>query len=312
MKYVIETKNLTKKYGELTAVNAVNLQVKEGEIFGFLGPNGAGKTTTIGMLTTLVNPTSGTALVAGYDFTKEAAQVRSVIGVVPQSFSLFPELTAEENLWYIGKLYGMKEPAIKEKAAMLLKTVTLSEHSKRISGTFSGGMKQRLSVAASLMSSPKILFMDEPTTGLDPQSRVALRELTKQMNRSGITILYTTHDMEEADKLCDRIAIMNMGSIIALGTSDNIKRTLEDQKTIEIELKNVSRNILSDLKKLPFIKSVEYSGKIINLKINNMENVFFRLTDFFSKRKQKVDEIRIKEPSLEDVFIHLTKKGLRD
>lgn len=312
MKYVIETRNLTKKFGTLTAVNAINLQVKEGEIFGFLGPNGAGKTTTISMLTTLVNPTSGTALVAGYDFIKEAAQVRGIIGVVPQSFSLFPELTAEENLWYIGKLYGMKELAIKEKAAMLLKTVTLSEHATRVSGTFSGGMKQRLSVAASLMSSPRILFMDEPTTGLDPQSRVALRELTKHMNKSGITILYTTHDMEEADKLCDRIAIMDMGKIIALGTSDEIKRTLEDQKTIEVELESVSGEIISELKKLSFVTSVEHNGRIINLGIKKTENVFFKLTDFFSKRKQKVDEIRIKEPSLEDVFIHLTKKDLRD
>ena len=312
MKYVIETKNLTKKYGKLTAVNGVNLQIKEGEIFGFLGPNGAGKTTTISMLTTLVNPTSGTALVAGYDFIKEAPKVRSVIGVVPQSFSLFSELTAEENLWYIGKLYGMKESAIKERAAMLLKTVELSEHSKRVSGTFSGGMKQRLSVAAGLMSSPKILFMDEPTTGLDPQSRVALRDLTKQLNKSGITIFYTTHDMEEADKLCDRIAIMDRGNIIALGTGSEIKSTLEDHKSIEIELDNAPNDILSDLRKLPFVKSAERSGRIINIKIKKAENIFFRLSDFFSKRKQKVDEIKIIEPSLEDVFIHLTKKDLRE
>ena len=151
MKNIIETKGLTKKFGPLTAVNGINLQVKEGEIFGFLGPNGAGKTTTISMLTTLVKPTSGTALVAGYDFIKEAAEVRSNIGVVPQTFSLFPELTAEENLWYIGKLYGMKESAIRERTNYLLKTVALVEHRKRISGDFSGGMKQRLSAAAGLM-----------------------------------------------------------------------------------------------------------------------------------------------------------------
>jgi len=312
MKNMIEVKSLTKKFGSFMAVNGINVQIKEGEIFGFLGPNGAGKTTTISMLTTLLKPTSGTALIDGYDCIKDAAQVRSMIGVVPQTFSLFPELTAEENLWYIGKLYGMKDFSIKEKTSSLLKTVVLSEHAKRISGAFSGGMKQRLSVAASLMSSPRILFMDEPTTGLDPQSRVALRELTQQLNKSGITIFYTTHDMEEADKLCDRIAIMDKGAIIALGTSDEIKRKLEDHNSIEIELEEVSNFILSELKKLPFVASVENSGRIINLKVKNTSNVFFKLSDFFSARKQKVVEIKIKEPSLEDVFIHLTKKELRE
>ena len=173
-------------------------------------------------------------------------------------------------------------------------------------------MKQRLSVAASLMSSPRILFMDEPTTGLDPQSRVALRELTQDLNKSGITIFYTTHDMEEADKLCNRIAIMDKGRIITLGTSNEIKRKLEDHKSIEIELESVSHSILSDLKKIPFVVSLEHSGRIINIRIRKTENVFFKLTSFFSERKQKVDEIRIKEPSLEDVFIHLTKKELRE
>lgn len=252
MKSIIEIKSLTKKFGTLTAVNGINLEVKEGEIFGFLGPNGAGKTTTISMLTTLVKPTSGTALLGGYDIIKDASYVRSIIGVVPQFFSLFPELTAEENLAYIGKLYGMKDSAIKERTNYLLKTVALSEHRSRISGAFSGGMKQRLSIAASLMSNPKVLFMDEPTTGLDPQSRIAIRDLTRELNKSDITIFYTTHDMEEAEKLCERIAIMDKGSIIALGTSEEIKRSVKN---------------------------------------NNR---------------------RVKELSLEDIFIHLTKKDLRD
>ena len=312
MKNIIETKNLTKKFGTLTAVNGINLEVREGEIFGFLGPNGAGKTTTISMLTTLVKPTSGTAIVAGYDFIKEAAEVRSNIGVVPQTFSLFPELTAEENLWYIGKLYGMKDSAIKSRTNYLLETVTLAEHRKRISEDFSGGMKQRLSVAASLMSSPKLLFMDEPTTGLDPQSRVALREVTKELNKSGITILYTTHDMGEADKLCDRIAIMDKGSIIALGTSEEIKRMIKDEKTVEIELESVSSEIINGLKNLPYVSSLHHNGKIIYVNVRSTKGIFFKLSDFLLRKKQKVREIRIKEHSLEDIFIHLTKKDLRD
>ena len=230
MASIIKTSDLTKKFGNLTAVNGVNFEVSEGEIFGFLGPNGAGKTTTISMLTTLMKPTSGTALVAGYDLIKNASYVRSIIGVVPQSFSLFPELTAEENLEYIGKLYGMKNHVIKERMDELLKIVALYEHRGRISGEFSGGMKQRLSIAASIMSNPKVLFMDEPTTGLDPQSRIAIRELTSSLNKSGITVVYTTHDMVEADKLCDRIAIMDKGKIIALGTSSEIKHKMKSER----------------------------------------------------------------------------------
>jgi len=312
MKSILETKGLTKKFGTLTAVNGIDLQVKEGEIFGFLGPNGAGKTTTISMLTTLVKPTSGTALVADYDLVKDASYVRSIIGVVPQSFSLFPELTAEENLEYIGKLYGMKSSVIRERITQLLKTVALYEHRNRISGAFSSGMKQRLSIAASIMSNPKVLFMDEPTTGLDPQSRIAIRELTKSLNKSGITIFYTTHDMEEAEKLCNRIAIMDKGNIIALGTSAEIKQMVKVDHTVEVELENPSKEIVSELRKMPFVSSVHQDNKILNIKVTQKEKIFFRLSDFFSRKKQKVLEIKVKEHSLEDIFIHLTKKDLRD
>jgi len=312
MAYIIETKNLTKKFGTLVAVNGINLQVKEGEIFGFLGPNGAGKTTTINMLTTLMKPTSGAASVAGYDLIKESSQVRSVIGVVPQTFSLFPELTAEENLAYIGKLYGMKESAIKERTEFLLKTVVLYEHRNRISGDYSGGMKQRLSVAASIMSSPRILFMDEPTTGLDPQSRIAIRDLTRELNKSGITIFYTTHDMEEADKLCDRITIMDKGSIVAIGTSTELKNMISTKQTVEVELQTVSKHIIPELKKLPYIISVQHHNKNLHLNLSQRNGTFAKLNKFFINHKQEVIDIKVKEPSLEDVFVGLTKKDLRD
>ena len=249
-KNIIVIKNLTKRFGKYTAVDTMNLVVKEGEIFGFLGPNGAGKTTTISMLTTLIKPTAGTAMIAGHDLLTEGVYVRGSIGVVPQTFSLFPELTAEENLQYIGKLYGMTSQQIKTRADYLLKQVTLYEHKDRIAGVFSGGMKQRLSLAASIMSNPKILFMDEPTTGLDPQSRIAMRELTKQLNDEGMTIVYTTHDMEEAEKICDRITIMDKGRIIADGTSKELKSKIITQHIVEVELESHSKQIFSELKKL--------------------------------------------------------------
>jgi len=312
MKPMIQLKSLTRKFGALIAVNSLNLEIKEGEIFGFLGPNGAGKTTTINMLITLLRPTSGTAIVAGHDLIANAAEIRSIIGVVPQSFSLFPELTAEENLWYIGKLYGMGDTAIKERTNKLLKTVALYEHRQRISGDFSGGMKQRLSVAAGLMPNPKILFMDEPTTGLDPQSRIALRELTQELNKSGITVFYTTHDMEEAEKLCDRIAIMDKGRIIALGTSSEIKHMIKEEHVVEVHIDNAPDNTISELKKMPYVSSVEKKNGVLNIKVRQHEGIVFRLSQFFLKRRQKVSEIRVKEHSLEDVFISLTKKELRD
>lgn len=313
MAYVIEMKNLTKRFGSLTAVNSINLKVREGEIFGFLGPNGAGKTTTISMLTTLIKPTSGTALVGGYDLLTEAAAIRSIIGVVPQSFSLFPELTPVENMAYIGKLYGMRDSAIRERTEHLLKIVSLTEHRNKVAGDFSGGMKQRLSVAASIMSEPRILIMDEPTTGLDPQSRIAIRELTRDLNKEGITVVYTTHDMEEADKLCDRITIMDKGRVVADGTSDELKQLIRDGHSIEVELEQPSREIIAELRKLPYVKSVSSgNGKLINIEVTRKENVFFQLAEFFMKRRQNVGEIRFKEHSLEDVFVHLTKKDLRD
>jgi len=312
VKNIIEMKDLVKKFGPFTAVDKINISVKEGEIFGFLGPNGAGKTTTISMLTTLIKPTSGKALVAGHDIVTEGVDVRSVIGVVPQQFSLFQELTAEENLVYIGRLYGMSRPAIKERSDYLLKIMSLYDARNRIAGVFSGGMKQRLSLAAGIMSKPKILFMDEPTTGLDPQSRIAIRELTKKLNSEGMTIVYTTHDMDEAEKICDRITIMDKGKVVADGTSEELKHKIASHHEIEIEFEELSADILAALKKLPFVVSLSHQGDIINLTVKERKNVFFMLSSFLNKRNQKVVEIKFKEPSLEDVFIQLTKKDLRD
>jgi len=309
---IIEIQNLTKKFGNFTAVDNINLSVREGEIFGFLGPNGAGKTTTISVLTTLIRPTSGTAIIAGHDLKTEGAEIRSIIGVVPQSFSLFSELTAQENLNYIGKLYGMDSKKILERSEYLLKQMALYEHKDKVSGTFSGGMKQRLSLAASIMSNPKILFMDEPTTGLDPQSRIAIRELTESLNKQGMTIIYTTHDMGEAEKICHRIVIMDRGKVIADGTADELKHKIMSGHLIEVELESEPKELSRELKKLPFVIAVEHSGKIINITVKDKEGVFFILSEFFKKRGLNIQEIKYKEPSLEEVFINLTKKDLRD
>ena len=311
---IIEIKDLVKKFGNFTAVDKMNLEVKEGEILGFLGPNGAGKTTTISMLTTLINPTAGDAKIAGYDLLKDGEHVRSIIGVVPQSFSLFQELTAQENLEYIGRLYGLSQKTTKERAEAMLKKVSLYEHKDRIAGVFSGGMKQRLSVAASIMSNPKILFMDEPTTGLDPQSRIAIRELTKELNSQGMSIIYTTHDMEEAEKICDRIIIMDKGKVIGNGTSEQLKHSLMSGYMLEVKLRSgcPTQELLKEIKKMPHVTKITSEKCIMNIYVDKKDEVFYKISRMFHDKKIVIEEIEYKEPSLEDVFISLTKKDLRD
>jgi ABC-2 type transport system ATP-binding protein len=311
---IIEIKNLVKKFGNFTAVENMNLEVKEGEILGFLGPNGAGKTTTISMLTTLIKPTSGNATIAGYDLLTEGEKVRSVIGVVPQSFALFPELTAEENLNYIGKLYGLTNEEIKTQTETILKKVALYNHRSRIAGVFSGGMKPRLSIAASIMSNPKILFMDEPTTGLDPQSRIAIRELTKDLNDQGITIVYTTHDMEEAEKICDRIIIMDGGKVIGNGTSEQLKHQFMNEYPLEAKIKTTIpvKNLIKEIEKISYVTHITAKRNILHIVVSKKDEVYHKITKLFHNKKVIIEDMRYKEPTLEDVFISLTKKDLRD
>ncbi len=311
--YAIECKGLVRRFGTFTAVNSLDLQVKKGELFGFLGPNGAGKTTTIKMLTTLLSPTLGDARVAGYDLREESAFVRARIGVVPQTFALFPELTPEENLWYIGELFGMKKDYLRKKTGELLRIVNLYDKKDVESDGFSGGMKQRLSVAASLMHTPEILFMDEPTTGLDPQSRIALRELTQRLNSSGMTIIYTTHDMEEADKLCQRIAVMDRGRVIALGTGAELKRMHGGPTKIILDVSHGGEALAKELADL--VGSKEYSSDDGHIELSlsgGNANAVKSIVNHLSKKRIDIKDMTMREPTLEEVFINLTKKDVRD
>jgi ABC-2 type transport system ATP-binding protein len=311
--YAIECYDLTRRFGDFTAVDTLNLKVKRGELFGFLGPNGAGKTTTIRMLTTLLLITAGKAKVAGLEVASQGALIRSRIGVVPQQFALFDELTPMENLRYIGELYGMSKTGIRKRSEELLKVVDLYDKKDVISEGFSGGMKQKLSVAAGLLHSPDILFMDEPTTGLDPQSRIALRNLTRELNRTGITIVYTTHDMEEADKLCDRIAIMDLGKLAAIGTSQELKALMKGERTIELQLERKDKSLVEAAGKLVGATKIEMSDDLIEMSVGKPSSgMVSKLSNFFTRRKVGVKEIHVKEPTLEDVFMYVTGKTPRD
>jgi ABC-2 type transport system ATP-binding protein len=223
----IVVKNLVKIFNsrgrKIVAVDDVSFDISKGEIFGMIGPNGAGKSTTFSMLTTLIKPTSGTISVAGFDAEKEGDKIRPLIGIVPQKLSLYEDLTARENLEFMGDLYGVPHKLASERIAHYLKLVELETHSDRLTRGFSGGMKQRLSVIAAVIHDPEILFWDEPTTGLDPQTRQAIWQLAREFNSKGKTLIFTTHYMEEADDICDRVAVMNDGKMVALDSPKELK-----------------------------------------------------------------------------------------
>lgn len=227
METIIEVKELTKVFKtgrtELIAVDHICFEIYKGEIFGMIGPNGAGKSTTFAMMTTLVKPTGGSIMVSGLDTEKDPEKIRQKIGVVPQQHSLYADLTARENLELMGNLYDVPKKLMDERIDYYLKLVNLETHSDRFTGGFSGGMKQRLSVICAVIHDPEIIFWDEPTTGLDPQTRQAIWRLAMKFNKEGKTLIFTTHYMEEADKLCNRVAIMNAGKLVAIDTPENLK-----------------------------------------------------------------------------------------
>jgi ABC-2 type transport system ATP-binding protein len=243
----ITIENLTKKYEDKTAVDDLSLQVFKGELFGLLGPNGAGKTTTIGILSGLIKPTSGTAKIFGYDVLKETQKVKEQIGVCIQETAIYPYLTGIENLELFGKLYGMNKKAIKERSNMLLTNMALKEDAKRVTAKYSGGMKRRLSLALALIHDPQMAFLDEPTVAMDPQSRHAVWDFIKEQKTKGKTIVLTTHYMEEAEELCDRIGIIDHGKLIALGTPKDLIAKNQVKNLEEVFIQLTGRNMREEL-----------------------------------------------------------------
>jgi ABC-2 type transport system ATP-binding protein len=308
---IIEVVNLTKKYGELVAVNNVSFEVKEGEIFGLLGPNGAGKTTLISMLCTILRPTSGTARVNGFDIVKEEDKVRKSIGIVFQDSSLDNRLTGMENIELHASLYGVPKNERKKRIKEVLELVGLEDKANILVRNYSGGMKRRLEIARALIHYPKVLFLDEPTIGLDPQTRVNIWEyIVKLAKRENITIFLTTHYMEEADFLCNRVAIIDEGKIIAIDSPENLKRKIGgDALIIEADEKEKTKEVVS---KLSFVKKVsEVDGKIY-VNIENSEENLPSVFEALRNNNIKIKSISVRKPSLNDVFIHYTGKEIRD
>jgi ABC-2 type transport system ATP-binding protein len=311
----ISTTNLTKKFGKFTAVDHVSFDVRNGEIFGLLGPNGAGKSTAIRMLSTLSIPTEGSATVAGFDVQKEDGKVREHIGLVSEKMIMYDELTARENLKLFGKLYDIQSDVLDKRIDKLLRFVRMEKWADHRIDTFSTGMKQRINVIRALVNQPEILFLDEPTLGLDPQSTAEIRELVRRINIENRTaMVLTTHMMGEADMLCNRIGIMDHGKIVALDTSANLKKSISgnDATLFEFEIPNLDTTILSSVESLKSVSSVVRDDGT-HIKISSVGNDSFdTLVDALRKNGAQIRTVKNLEPTLEDVFLHITGHEVRD
>jgi len=303
----IEARNLTKQYNGVMAVNQVSFEVREGEIFGFLGPNGAGKTTTIRMITGLVKPDEGTAYVAGYDILKEPVKARQHLGVVPEVSNAYIDLTAWENLVLIGKLYGLLRSVLQENAVRLLRVFGLYHVKDRAVRSFSKGMKQRLLLCMALVSEPEILILDEPTSGLDVESARFLREKIVQFNREGGTVFLSTHNMEEANTLCHRVAIINRGRIVTVDTPENLRARITELQRVEVVFdKHVE---LRELLKIRAVRRALLAGCRVRIYTPNPPEVIESIVDFARERSLRILSLNTAAPSLEDVFLELVKGG---
>ena len=316
---VIRTDGLTKTYGaragapNVTAVDHLGLSVRAGEIFGLLGPNGAGKTTTVGMLTTRVVPTSGRALVGGVDVVASPSLAKQVIGVVPQSNTLDRELTVWQNLYFHGRYFGMDAHQATEEADWLLEQFRLADRAEANVATLSGGMAQRLMVARAIMHRPRILFLDEPTAGLDPQSRIALWDILSELHSAGQTILLTTHYMEEADQLCDRVAIMDRGKILALDSPAGLKRSLGADTIVRVGSAGDLRRLATVLAATEGARSAHVTeGGVLLYLSGPVARTLPRIFSAAETNGFAVTDLAVTEPTLEAVFITLTGKELRD
>jgi len=307
---VIETNQLTKKFGSFTAVDRLNITVESGEIFGLLGPNGAGKTTRISMLCTMLKPSSGTAKVNGFDIVKEAMQVRKSIGIVFQDPSVDDRMTGRENLLMHANLYGVPTSEQNDRINSVLKLVELDERADDLTRTYSGGMRRRLELARGLIHYPKVLFLDEPTIGLDPQTRDHVWRYIRDLKEAhDITVVLTTHYMDEADRLSDRIAIMDYGKIIALDTSSKLKETLEGD-VITVKADNLEA-LLSIITEKMGLQKTQMVDDALEITVQNGKSLLPRIVDMATQNKIYVESIRLREPNLEDVFLHYTGRTIR-
>lgn len=312
---ILEVKNLVKKYGDFTAVNGISFDIQDGEIFSLLGPNGAGKTTTISVLSTLYAPTSGDAVIGGHSVTKEPMAVRNLIGVVPQELALYDDLTARENLVFWGQMHGLSGKALKTRVDEVLEQIGLADKAKQRIKTYSGGMKRRVNIGVGLLHKPRLLFMDEPTVGIDPQSRRAILDSVKALNlRQGMTVLYTTHYMEEAQELSDRVGIIDHGDLIALGTQAELTKQVGQADTLILHIGEGenAEPLAAAMRTIRGVLKADVTDHAVAVITPEAEEILAPAITKANELGVKIRSVDIQEPNLEAVFLHLTGRALRD
>ena len=309
---MLQVKNLSKTFGKLKAVDNVNFEVNTGEIFGFVGPNGAGKTTTINMLTTLLKPTSGNAIVYGYDIAKNPNEVRRNVGLVPQEYTADEDMTGINNVLLCADLYGIPRTDSKPHAQELLQLVELQDAAKRKVSTYSGGMRRRLELACGLINYPKLLFLDEPTLGLDVQTRAVVWKYIKMLKyQYHMTLFLTTHYLEEADSLCDRIAIIDHGHIIRIGSPEELKESIGGD-VIVVTLKETEPDISSDIAKIKLVKNVQKNDNNYRIKVELGEEASPQITDLIRSKGLHVTKVSLTKPTLDEAYLEFTGRTLRE
>ncbi|TFH38522.1 MAG: ABC transporter ATP-binding protein [ANME-2 cluster archaeon] len=308
---MITVTNIVKKFDGYTAIDGISFDINRGEIFGLLGPNGAGKSTLISIMCCLLQSTSGKITIDGFDIKSEQLEIKKIIGVVPQEISLYHTLTAQENLLFYGKIYGLSGSSLKNRVETLLEMVGLTDRAHDIIEGYSGGMKRRINIAVALLHNPKILFLDEPTTGVDPQSRRRIYDTIQDLNRNGTTVLLTTHQMEDAEKLCHRIAIVDKGKLIALDTLQGLLDLVGESDIIHMIAREFPEKSVKSIEKMNEVQKVSLDKDSMTIQLMNGRKSLAQIIDILISAGTQVESIQIKEPDLETLFLHLTGTRLR-
>ena len=308
----VESMNLKKSFGDFQAVKGVTFSAAQGEVLSLLGPNGAGKSTTISMLSGLLEPSDGDACIMGYSVRGDPQAAKAALGVVPQDIALYQDLTARENLDFWGKMYGLRGGTLKARVDETLEIIGLTDRQKDKVGKFSGGMKRRVNIGAALLHKPAVVIMDEPTVGIDPQSRRHILDNVKELNQQGMTVLYTTHYMEEAEELSEHIAIVDSGKVVAYGTYAELIRLVGEQTRIDLAVTLEPEKVIPAWKQVEGVSAVDRTDGVLTALVSDSNLVLPRLFEATARLGGRITQVDIHEPNLEAVFLHLTGKALRD